>query len=215
MRYPFPIIISIAVDRIVHWLTLKFYKLRTPFLAWRWGVCHGKGILFQGRTIIRTRDKGEIVFGERVIFNSERDTNLVGLMNPTILDTRFGGRIEIGDRTGASSVVISSKSSVKIGARCKIGGNVRIYDHDFHSLNPTIRCTDNDRDSIRTSPIEIGDDCFIGTNAVILKGTKLGARSIVAAGSVVFGLNVPDDSLVRGNPGVIEGWLNRSFSKNE
>lgn len=215
MRYPFPIIISVAVDRIVRWFTLKFYKLRTPFLAWRWGVRHGKGILFQGRTIIRTRNKDEVVLGERVIFNAERDTNLVGLMNPTILDTRFGGRIEVGDRTGASSVVISSKSSVKIGARCKIGGNVRIYDHDFHSLNPTIRCTDNDRHNVRTSPIEIGDDCFIGTNAIILKGSKLGARTIVAAGSVVFGLKVPDDSLVRGNPAIVEVDHIRSSNKNE
>ena len=215
MRYPYPIIISVAVDRIVHWFTLKFYKLRTPFLAWCWGVHYGKSILFQGRTIIRTRNRGDVVLGDGVIFNAERDTNLVGLINPTILDTRFGGHIEIGDRTGASSVVISSKSSVKIGARCKIGGNVRIYDHDFHSLNPTIRCSDNDRDNIRTAPIEIGDDCFIGTNAIILKGTKLGARSIVAAGSVVFGLSAPEDSLVYGNPARVKGIHFRSSNKHE
>ncbi len=203
MNYSFPIMIPVAVERICHYVTRWYYRLRSPFLAWLWGVRHGSNVLFQGKTWIRTRRRGEIVLGDNVIFNSERDTNLVGLINPTILDTRWGGRITIGDRTGASSVVISSKLSIKIGERCKIGGNVRIFDHDFHSLDPKIRSTAVDMSHIRSKPIEIGDDCFIGTNSIILKGTHVGARSIVAAGSVVFGLKIPPDSLVKGNPAQI------------
>ena len=38
----------------------------------------------------------------------------------------------------------------------------------------------------------------------ILKGSSIGDRSIVSAGSVVCGLDVPPDSLVRGNPAVVE-----------
>jgi acetyltransferase-like isoleucine patch superfamily enzyme len=200
MRYNFPMIFPVAISRIWDMIKLRYCKLCTQLLAWVWGVRHGKNLLFQGKTIIRTRKKSEIVLGDSVVFNSNPSTNLVGLINPTILDTRFGGRIEIGDRTGASSVVISSKTLVKIGSRCKIGGNVRIFDHDFHSLDASIRCTSEDRNNIRSSEIEIGDDCFIGTNSILLKGTKIGACSIVAAGSVVFGLQVPPDSLVKGNP---------------
>lgn len=203
MRYQFPMIIPASVDRIIHWFTLKYYKLRTPFLAWLNGVSHGNGVLFQGKMIIKTRTKNEIVLGEHVVLNSECGTNLVGLVNPTILDTRLGGHIEIGNKTGMSAVVISSKSLVKIGARCKIGGNVRIFDHDFHSVDAKIRCTSADRLHIKTAPVTIEDDVFVGTNAVILKGTKIGARSIVAAGSVVFGLQIPPDSLVKGNPAEI------------
>ena len=66
-----------------------------------------------------------------------------------------------------------------------------------------IRCTSDDRMHIKTAPIIIEDDVFVGTNAIILKGTKIGARSIVAAGSVVFGLQIPPDSLVKGNPAQI------------
>jgi acetyltransferase-like isoleucine patch superfamily enzyme len=113
------------------------------------------------------------------------------------------GRIEVGDNSGGSSVVISSKTNVTIGARCKIGGNVRIFDHDFHSVDPMIRASLEDLKNIKSSPINIGDDCFVGTNAIILKGTELGARTIVAAGSVVFGLKAPPDSLVKGNPAII------------
>lgn len=203
MNYSFPIMIPIAAEKICHYITRWYYRLRSPFLAWLWGVRHGSNVLFQGKTLIRTRQRGEIVLGDNVIFNSDQSTNLVGLINPTILDTRWGGSIIIGHRTGFSSVVISSKSSIKIGDRCKIGGNVRIFDHDFHSLDSNHRCTSDDRKNIRSRSIEIDNDCFIGTNAIILKGTKLGARTIVAAGSVVAGIIAPADSFVRGNPAVI------------
>ena len=87
-------------------------------------------------------------------------------------------------------------------SRC-VGGNVRIFDHDFHALEWESRRAVENREAIRTKPVVIEDDVFIGTNVIILKGTHIGARSIVAAGSVVFGLDIPADSLVKGNPAVI------------
>jgi len=203
MKYEVPMVFAIGLERL--WLRCysAFSKIKTIWLCWQWGVLHGAGVRFQGRIFIRTRRSGEIVLGRNVFFNSYFRGNLVGLINATILDTLRGGRIEVADYTGASSVVISSMSSVRIGKRCKIGGNVRIFDHDFHSTDAAIRASKEDWNNVRSKGIEIGDDCFIGTNAIILKGTKLGARTIVAAGSVVFGLNVPPDSLVKGNPAVI------------
>lgn len=203
MRYQFPMIIPIAIERCWRNVAKLYYGLRTPFLLWIWGVKHGKKLMFQGTTIIRTRKPVEIVLGNNVIFNSQRKANLVGLTGPTILETLGGGRIEIGDNSGFSSVVMSSRSSIKIGRHVKVGGNVRIFDHDYHSLDPEHRRTSEDRKHIRSKPITIEDDCFIGTNAMILKGTHLGARTIVAAGSVVIGLDVPPDSMVKGNPATV------------
>ena len=200
MRYDFPNLLPAIVDRIHQKVTMVWYKFRTPILAWFWGVCCGKGVRFQGKTIIRTHRVGEILLGQNVVFNSQATTNLVGLTGPNILDTFNGGRIVIGNSSGFSSVVLSSRSRIQVGNRVKVGGNVRIFDHDFHSLDPLVRCTSADRDNVRTKCVVIEDDVFIGTNAIILKGTTIGARSIVAAGSVVFGLQVPPDSLVRGNP---------------
>ena len=180
-----------------------YYRLYTPFLALIWGIKHGQNMMLQGKTLIRTRKHGDIVVGNNVIFNSQRSTNLVGLVGPTILDTLGGGKIEVGDYSGFSSVVMSSRTSIKIGSHVKIGGNVRIFDHDFHALEADIRRASEDRKHIRSRPVVIEDDCFVGTNAIILKGTHLGARVIVAAGSVVFGLDVPPDSLVKGNPAQI------------
>jgi len=49
--------------------------------------------------------------------------------------------------------------------------------------------------SFKTESVEIGEDCWIGTGAIILKGTKIGKRCFIAAGTVVKG-KYPDNSLV-------------------
>lgn len=204
MRYDFPIIIFVVVDKLCG-LVEKFYdSLATGLLCWMWGVECGKGTRFCGSSVIRTRHKGEILIGSKVRFVSRRKVNVTGLTNPTILDTRWGGRIVVGDQSGFSSVVVSSKSKIEIGKRCLFGGNVRLFDHDFHAVESKYRGTSEDCRHTRSKEILIGDDCFIGANAMILKGTRIGDRSIVAAGSVVFGLDIPPDSLVRGNPAKVE-----------
>ncbi len=205
MRYSFPMIMPISIEKIWQRIARWYYKCSTKFLAWLWGVKHGKRLFFLGKTIIRTRHSGEIVLGDNVMFNSQRNTNLVGLLGPTVLDTRGGGRIEIGNCSGFSSVVMSSRTLIKIGNNVKVGGNVRIFDHDFHAIDSDVRRTLEEGKYIRSCPVIIDDDCFIGTNAIILKGTHLGPRTIVAAGAVVFGLNVPADSMVKGNPAQIIG----------
>jgi carbonic anhydrase/acetyltransferase-like protein (isoleucine patch superfamily) len=47
--------------------------------------------------------------------------------------------------------------------------------------------------------IKIGDNCFIGVNAVILPNVQIGKNCIVAAGSIVAN-SFPDDSVIMGNP---------------
>lgn len=203
MIRPLPLILPIAFDRLSRELSRLKARLLSPMLAWIWGVRYSGSILFQGKTYIRTLRKGQIVIGKNVVFNSDFRSNLVGLTNPTVLDARFGGCIAVGDFSGFSSVVISSKSSVSIGSHVKVGGNVRIFDHDFHSLDANVRRTPADRSNVRTKPVVVEDDVFIGTNAIILKGSIIGARSVIAAGSLVVGLKAPPDSLIGGNPAVV------------
>ena len=156
-----------------------------------------------GRTIIRTHEKDAICIGDDVIFNSLDNVNLVGLKGATILCASKGSKIVIGNRTGLSASVLNSRGLIQIGDNVNIGGNVRIFDHDFHPIEWWARRKPEQTDKTRVRPVVIGDDVFIGTNAIILKGTHIGERSIVAAGSVVFGLNIPPDSIVKGNPAVI------------
>ena len=89
-----------------------------------------------------------------------------------------------------SSVVCYSDTT--IGSGCAISWGVRILDSDVHKLVQEGKSSPH-------APIQIGKDCWIGTNAVVLKGTELGDGSIVAAGAVVAS-KVPPNSLVAGVP---------------
>lgn len=52
---------------------------------------------------------------------------------------------------------------------------------------------------IKHAPIKIEDDVFIGARTIITKGVTIGAKSIVAAGSVVV-CNIPSGEIWGGNP---------------
>ena len=65
---------------------------------------------------------------------------------------------------------------------------------------------ENYRQKIGTAPIEIGDDVWIGARCQILKGVHIGARSIIAAGSVVT-KDVPADCIAGGNPAKVIRYL--------
>lgn len=205
MRYDFPMIIPAVFVRmkIIVWKMIDL--VRTRWYLFVWGIIVGRGCRFCGVAMIRTRRRGTIVLGNNVVFLSRSEINPVGLLNETIIDTRNGGQIMIGDGSGFSSVVISSRTSIVVGRNVKCGGNVRIFDHDFHSLEAQYRSSHEDSRHVRVAPIIIEDDCFIGTNVIILKGTHLGPRTIVAAGSVVMGLETPADAMVKGNPAIVTG----------
>jgi acetyltransferase-like isoleucine patch superfamily enzyme len=161
----------------------------------------GDNLCVAGHVVVNCRRANSIILGKNVNLVSRFRSNLVGLTNKMVMDTVFGGRIVIGNNSGLSGVILSSKNQIVIGENVKIGGNVRLFDHDFHSTN--FRARRNgvlNAAELQDRPIYIGNDVFIGTNAIILKGTKIGDRSIVGAGAVVAGLDVPPDSLIFGNP---------------
>ena len=192
---------AIAVERLVTavsvaWSTacLKL-KLRTL------GCRHGRGLSADGRIVVRVRARAAITLGDHVTLKSRFGSNLVGLSGPTVLECGRKGSIVIGDHSGCSGAVISSRARIEIGCNVNIGGNARIFDHDFHSLDATIR-----RDPLRdfeeavAAPVSIGDDAFIGAHAIILKGVQIGPRAVIGAGAVVSMRQVPADAIVAGNP---------------
>lgn len=61
--------------------------------------------------------------------------------------------------------------------------------------------------------IDIGNDVFVGQGAIILPNTKIGNRVIIGAGCVV-GKNIPDNSVVIGNPCQILCSFDEYIEKN-
>ena len=137
------------------------------------------------------------------------------------------GRLSIGAGSILGDVRIYCRNRVQLGERCLISWNVVIQDYDPHPPAQQLRRQqmqemardflpkfgskiDVNKPNLGTpskqlweppsAPIEIGEDVWIGTGAIILKGAKIGTGSIIAAGSVVLGGEFPERSLIGGNP---------------
>ena len=86
---------------------------------------------------------------------------------------------------------------VRIGKNVLIASNVLVTDSD-HIVEPDgVPVTKNKK--LNSSPVSIGDNCWIGQNVVILKGVAIGNNCIIGANSVVT-KDVPSCSVAAGNP---------------
>jgi acetyltransferase-like isoleucine patch superfamily enzyme len=105
------------------------------------------------------------------------------------------GDVIIGDytRIGLHCTIIGP---VTIGSHVHLaqGITVTALNHNFADTNKRI-----DQQGITTKTVCIGDDVWIGTNAVVLPGVTIGSHVVVAAGAVVT-KDVPDNCVVGGVP---------------
>jgi len=109
-------------------------------------------------------------------------------------------KIRIGDGcTILFRFQCNAAESVTIGRNVLMASNVLITDSD-HVVEPNVPVTRNSR--LRTKPVCIGDNCWLGQNAVILKGVTIGDNCIIGANSVVTA-DVPSNSVAAGNPAKI------------
>lgn len=173
---------------------------RAKFLLRMLGCRAGKNFQVDGRLSIWCPRKRAIRIGDNVKINSRFGSNLIGLTNPSVFQCWDNGTITIGNHCGLSGVVLSARAGITIGNHVMVGGNVRIFDHNFHSLDFKKRRNNaEDQADCKKSPVIIGNDVFIGTNAMILKGVTVGDRAVIGAGSVVT-CDVPADEVWAGNP---------------
>lgn len=79
-------------------------------------------------------------------------------------------------------LMISCKGRISIGAGCKFGPNVKIFDNN-HRFN----ASEGVREGHSIGEITIGRNCWIGSNVVILKGADIEDNCVIGAGCVVSG----------------------------
>ena len=91
-----------------------------------------------------------------------------------------GGELIIGDKCFFNqNVSITCKKKIVIGDRCQIANNVVIVDHDHAGSEIW--------GSYVETPVTIGNDVWIGANVVIMRGTTIGDKAVIGAGSIVKG----------------------------
>lgn len=112
--------------------------------------------------------------------------------------------VEVGNNVafGSGLKVLSTRAKVSIGNDVMFGPNVTVItgDHRIDILDrPMISLTDKDKLPENDQDIVFEGDNWIGANATILKGVKIGYGAVVAAGAVVT-KDVPSHSIVGGVP---------------
>jgi maltose O-acetyltransferase len=172
------------------WEVLMQALIREPALRYR---CRhvGTGLRLYGSPP-RILGDGIIDIGDRVQFGEDMFLLVgVGLPEPAHLEIK-------SHVTFFGHQVVYAARRVSIGNYCWIGGN--IYDNDAHSIDAIQRRPRlAEASKVRSAPVIIEDDVWVGLNAIILKGVTLHQGAIVGAGAVVSN-DVPPFTIVAGNP---------------
>jgi len=114
----------------------------------------------------------------------------------------YGYNIESGANVYFNvNCVVLDTMKVKIGSNVFFGPGAQVYTAT-HPLNAIERRTVE-----FSKPVTIGDDCWIGGNAVICPGVTIGNGCVIGSGAVVT-KDIPDNSLAVGNPAKVIRKLN-------
>ena len=173
-------------------------RARLRWFRWREAGRHREfslGFGCEAAVPLRGGGSGTVRVGRNNLFGF-RDAFRLG--NGEILFQARGAEavIEIGDRNHISNnVAIVASRRISIGNGCQIGDLVAIYDSDFHELNPATRT----RSGGPSAPVVIGNNVWLGSRVMVLKGVSIGDNSVVGAMSVVT-KSIPANCVAAGNP---------------
>jgi acetyltransferase-like isoleucine patch superfamily enzyme len=176
---------------------LKIVKLQGKFIH------IGENVIIDYKTKIITNNN-KLLIGNNVYLRSIKDGYQAAMPFPTtILLDIPGAIVKIGDNSRLNGVYIHAQKNIEIGYNCVIASGVQIIDTNGHILLSLNRTEGRDL----PEKIKIGNNVWIGINAIILKGTEIGDNSVVSAGSIVKGV-FPNNSLIVGNPASIAKKIN-------
>lgn len=203
------------IDKSAYWTKTSFFK--TIYYSFKFGVLKNKQFIIYPKTKVLVDPSAKIDFGTGhlvcnlshygkrfrnayTVLNLRKnsflklESNNFSLCEGTSIIVRDNASLYLGGKGFLNTnSVIDCYDRIEIGEGTIISSNVIISDSDTHFIIHA------GKKSIKTKPITIGRNVWIGQNAIVLKGVTIGDNSIIAAGSIVT-KDVPSNSLVGGNP---------------
>ena len=156
-------------------------------------------------------DKVRLGGGARMINRRKRDFTEIGdeTVIRGILRVEVGGHLKIGSCVYiGDQTIISAGQAITIGDGTLVAHGAQIFDNDSHPTDAAQRLAHfrkmlghptNLPIEIKSAPIVIGARCWIGMNALVMKGVTIGDEAIIAAGAVVT-RDIPPGTVAAGNP---------------
>jgi acetyltransferase-like isoleucine patch superfamily enzyme len=185
----------------------------------------GMGCIFK-QVMFHVKDKSECFIGKH--FQLTKHSDHPAYFYASSSSIQIGENVNLFAQLVCESAILEMGNNIFINSgtqlRCMkkitLGSNILvsydciIFDTNTHSLDPSDRRKElqdgypnqaiqsaDVKQKVKTAPIHIGNDIWIGTRALIFKGTKLGDEVIVGACTVLSGIEVPHGKIVTGNPG--------------
>lgn len=169
-------IVVLARDLLLTKLFFRNARLvRWPFMIRREGkVSIGSGLNTGARLVLETRSEtAKLVIGKNFVANAD--------------------------------LHIGAIENVTIGDNVLVASGVFISDHSHGRYNCDNACSPAvppNKRPLFSSPVVIGDNCWIGEKVSILPGVNIGSGTILGAGSVVT-KSLPKNVIAAGNPAKI------------
>lgn len=143
--------------------------------------------LYHGTKTIGLSKRTELNFGKGAIIQIGKSVSSDGSCRLVVGNN---AKMSIGEKTYLNNgCTISCVESISIGANCGLGPNVSIFDnnHDFDSNG--VKSSNN------SSPVKIGNRCWLAANVVVLKGVTIGDNCVIGAGCIIKE-DVPEGTIV-------------------
>ncbi len=168
----------------------------------------------QRRNEVHAKFNRTLPFGDYIVDRWEKATSLGFGEGASIYDSALViGTVSVGARTWIGpSVVLDGSGGLTIGSNCSISAGVQIYSHD--SVNWAVSGGSAPYEYAKT---QIGNNCYIGPNTIVIKGVTIGDGCIVGANSLVLS-DVQPNSKAVGTPcrviGLVKNYKTASEGNN-
>ena len=163
-------------------------------------------IVFKGKGNVLFAEEGARLKKSRITFRS--DNALVYISSckkhpcKMKIDAWGGTTAYIGKDNyfnGVMNVILSERQNLIMGGNGVFSFDIWIRTADPHILYDI----ENSKRINMSRSVLIGDHVWLGQNALILKGSRVGSGSVIAAAAVLAGKDVPSNSVFAGNPAVM------------
>jgi len=146
---------------------------------------------------VRRRFDRSLPFSDMLFDRWERADRLGFGEGASVYDSALiFGDVRVGEQTwvGPYTVLDGSGGGLTIGSYCSISAGVQIYTHDT-----VLWALSGGQAKPRRAPVAIGDQCYLGSMAIVEAGVEVGDEAVVAANSFV-NTPVASRTIVAGSP---------------